>query len=199
MKSGLHKFNYGNPAIVVAGSRIFDAVDFFLFLAKPIQRWRIHRMPLSTGSGKRLNWQDYFIISRPRFPQQNIKIKRKMPFPDTVQRLDALSAVWSRSTKHMGNSHCWSNPAACWCRCQNRLPLLQRSDLLFPKWEPRISISSTCLSEIFFYFCSFRKLQVQVALLICYRNMNALVDVLTNAWYLALICCTACLNGNAQS
>lgn len=49
MKSGLHKFNYGNPAIVVAGSRIFDAVDFFLFLAKPIQRWRIHRMPLSTG------------------------------------------------------------------------------------------------------------------------------------------------------
>lgn len=49
MKSGLHKFNYGNPAIVVACSRIFDAVDFFLFLAKPIQRWRIHRMPLSTG------------------------------------------------------------------------------------------------------------------------------------------------------
>ena len=49
MKSGLHKFNYGNPAIVVAGSRIFDAVVFFLFLAKPIQRWRIHRMPLSTG------------------------------------------------------------------------------------------------------------------------------------------------------
>lgn len=27
----LQQFNYGNPAIVVAGSRIFSAVDFFLF------------------------------------------------------------------------------------------------------------------------------------------------------------------------
>ena len=39
----------GNPAIVVAGSRIFNAVDFFLFFAKPIQRWRIHCMSLPTG------------------------------------------------------------------------------------------------------------------------------------------------------
>ena len=37
---------------------------------------------------------------------------------------------------------------------------------------------SWCLSEIFFYFCSFRKLQVQVALLICYRKKHITKDVL---------------------
>ena len=36
--------------------------------------------------------------------------------------------------------------------------------------------SGTCLSEIFFYFCSFRKLQV--ALLICYRKKHITKDVL---------------------
>ena len=45
--------------------------------------------------------------------RQAQKIKRKIPFPDTVQRLGALSAVWSQSTKHTDNYHYWSNPAAC--------------------------------------------------------------------------------------
>ena len=45
--------------------------------------------------------------------RQTQKIKRKIPFPDTVQRLGALSAVWSQSTKHTDNYHYWSNPAAC--------------------------------------------------------------------------------------